>query len=304
MNLKAVRFLLCAIALIAAVPVAVRAESKASPPSPAAQAAKPVRVFTAGHSFHMPIVTPLGEIAKSAGLDHVVAGSQSIGGSTVSQHWALPDDKNKAKKALGTGEADVLTLSPHLLLPDPAIDKFTALLLEHNPNGRVLVQASWMPRDGRLLPGFKNAARDDTKPDQLRAIGKPYADKIHEQVTAINAAYAEKAKRQIAFVVPTAEAVTLLRERVVKGEVPGIAKQSELFRDDLGHGKEPIYLLNAYCHFAVIYGKSPVGLPSPAAFKKANLGDNTDKVNRILQEIAWQAVTGEPLSGVKAQAAE
>ena len=280
------------LSVVLLAPHARADEAKSAPPAG-------VRVFTAGHSFHMPIVTPMAEIAKSAGIDHKIAGAQSIGGSTVTQHWDLPDDKNKARKALSAGEVDVLTLSPHFKLPDPAIDKFTALLLEHNPSGRVLLQCSWMPRDGSVLPGFKNAARDDIKPEQLRVVLAAYDEKLHEQAKAINAQYAEKVKRQVAFVVPVGEAVTILREKVVKGEVPGITKQSELFRDDLGHGKEPIYLLNAYCHYAVIYGKSPVGLPTPPAFKKANLGENTDKMNTLLQEIAWQAVTAEPLSGVK-----
>ncbi|QOV89648.1 hypothetical protein [Humisphaera borealis] len=274
------------------VPLARAEEAKSAPPAG-------VRVFSAGHSFHMPIVNPLAEMAKAAGIDHKIAGSQSIGGSTVTKHWELPDDKNKAKKALLAGEVDVLTLSPYISIPDPAIDKFTALLLEHNPAGRVLLQASWMPRDGSIMLSFKNAARDATQPDMLRGMFKSYDQKLHEQATAINALYAEKAKRQIAFIVPVNEAVTILREKVVKGEVPGISRQSELFRDDLGHGKEAIYLLNAYCHYAVIYGKSPVGLPTPTAFQKANLGDNTDKVNKLLQEIAWQAVIAEPMSGVK-----
>jgi len=264
---------------------------------------KPVRVFTAGHSFHMPIVDPLAEVSKAAGLDHRVAGRQSIGGSTVTQHWDLPDERNKAKPALAAGEVDVLTLSPHLLVPDPAIDKFTDLLLEHNPAARVTVQVSWIPRDARLLDkSFKQADRDTADLGEIRTATEVYASKMREQVAATNARYAERLKRPVVFVVPVGQAVTLLRERVAKGEVPGVAKQSDLFRDELGHGKEAVYLLNAYCHFAVIHGRTPVGLPMPAAFKRAGLGENAEKVNRLLQEIAWQAVTAEPMSGVKAEA--
>lgn len=292
--MKLVSRLVSALLLVGLAVSAARAD-EANVAVPAGQ-----RVFTAGHSFHMPIATPLADICRLAGIDHKVAGTQSIGGSTVTQHWNLPDGKNKAKKALAAGEVDVLTLSPNVLMPDPAIDQFTALLLEHNPAGRVYVQVSWVPRDATLLPGFKNASRDKTAIDYLRNVTAPYADKVRDQVKAINSVYTEKLKRQVVFVVPVGQAVTTLREKVVKGEVPGISKQSELFRDDLGHGKELIGLLNAYCHFAAIYGKSPVGLPTPAVLQKANLGANTDKVNRLLQEIAWQEVTKEPLSGVTA----
>jgi hypothetical protein len=52
-----------------------------------------------------------------------------------------------------------------------------------------------------------------------------------------------------------------------------------------------VELLNAYCHFAVVYRRSPVGL-TPKGVKD-------EKLHRLLQEIAWDAVIKEPLSGVK-----
>jgi hypothetical protein len=251
------------------------------------------RVFVAGHSFHLPMTDPFDQIAKSANVPgHKLAGRQMIGGSTVTQHWDLPDEKNKAKKALTAGEVDVLTLSPHLLMPDRAIDKFTALLLEHNPNGRVTVQASWLPRDGNLTGGFKNAQRDTADMATQRKLAAPWYEAMRKQVKEIN----DKYKKTVVLVVPVGEAVYRLRERVAKGAVPGYAKQSELFTDDLGHAKTPVGVLTAYCHFAAIYGKSPFGLPTPPALKSAT---DADKLNRILQEVAWEAVTAEPMSGVK-----
>ena len=274
-------------------------------PPVAAQDNKPPavgqRVFTAGHSFHMPMVQPLGQIAKAAGVDgHTPAGTQGIGGSTVTQHWDRPDSTNAAKKAIKAGTVDVLTLSPHFVLPDEAIDKFTALLLEANPKGRVTVQASWLPHVAAIekVSGYSDADRDKTDLAALRKAGDGWAEKLRAQVKAINDKHAEKLKRPVVFVVPTGDALTRLRERVAKGTVPGVAKQADLFSDDFGHTKAPVAVMNAYCHYAVIYGRSPVGLPVPAALDKANLGENAAKVNRVLQECAWEAVTAEPLSGV------
>lgn len=263
---------------------------------------KGVRVFTAGHSFHMPIVQPLDQIAKSAGLSsHVIAGQQGLGGSTVTMHWNLPDEKDQARKVVQGGTVDVLTLSPHLLVPDSAIDKFTDLLMEKNPNGRVTLQVSWLPNSADIgfILGYRDDLRNKTIPDDLRKAAKPWEEKIRKQARALNEKYAAKIKHQIVFVVPVGEAVYRLRERVAKGLVTGIEDQAALFRDGLGHGAPPLGVLTAYCHFAVIYGKTPVGLPVPASLKVANLGDNLEKVNRILQECAWEAVTNEPLSGVK-----
>src|ERR1700730_4845824 len=68
------------------------------------------RVFVCGHSFHVFIPGPLGEMAQAAGIkDHKLVGVQFLGGSRTLQHWNLPDEKNKAKEALRTGEVDVLT---------------------------------------------------------------------------------------------------------------------------------------------------------------------------------------------------
>lgn len=281
------------------------APTAAAPTAAAPVATHGLRVFTAGHSFHVPMAAILNQIAKSAGLaDHAVGGPQMIGGSTVTQHWNLPDAKDKARKALTAGGVDVLTLSPYFQIPDDAIDKYADLLLAHNPTARVTVQASWVPRDGRLVdPSFKNVQRDQSDLALLRSLGEGYVVPLRKQVAAINDRYAAKLGRQVVFVVPVGEAVVRLRERVAKGEVPGIAKQADLFRDELGHGKEPIYTLVAYCHYAVIYGRSPVGLPVPDALAKAKLGDGGDvtAVNRVLQECAWGAATAEPASGVKAE---
>jgi len=42
-----------------------------------------------------------------------------------------------------------------------------------------------------------------------------------------------------------------------------------------------------------------VGLPVPDELKKAGLGEHTEPFNRVLQEVAWETVMREPLSGVK-----
>jgi hypothetical protein len=288
MNRRTLLALACLLFLPVSVPAAQ--DKSAAQPTPKGQ-----RVFVCGHSFHVMIVTPLTDIAKKAGIqDHEHVGTQFLGGSRTLQHWELPDEKNQAKKAIRSGKLDVLTLSPHLKLPDEGIDHFTELLLEHNPDARVLVQASWYPFDGIKVDGknLKNAARDEVKVEELRKIGEPVFQQLVAQVEKLNARYKDKNKRQVVFLVPVGQAVLALREQVVAGKVPGIAKQSELFLDDIGHAKPPVAVLAAYCHYAVIYRRSPVGLPLPGALKD-------DKLNRLLQEIAWETVTAHTaLTGV------
>ena len=60
------------------------------------------RIFICGHSFHVPIVKPLEEAAKAAGItDQKLIGSQFLGGSQVIKHWNQPDEKDKVKRRSG-----------------------------------------------------------------------------------------------------------------------------------------------------------------------------------------------------------
>ena len=99
---------------------------------------------------------------------------------------------------------------------------------------------------------------------------------------------------------PAPQAVIALREKIVAGKAPGLKRQSDLFTDATGHGTPPLKALVGYCNYAVLYRRSPVGLAVPAILKDAKLGDQEGPLNRLLQELAWDAVTRHPLSGVRA----
>jgi len=253
------------------------------------------RVFVCAHSFMIFTGQQLPPMAEAAGIAYGDAGTQMIGGSRTLQHWNVPDDRNLAKKALREGAVDVLLVSPQLLLPDEGIDSFTKLGLEKNPNLRVLVQASWPSRDGNLGP-FKNEMRDTATVADLKAMLDGYETTwlkpLERQVNALNDSVGKPAVR----IVPVSRAVFALRERVALGTAPGMAKQSDLFRDDLGHPQPPLTALVTYCHFAAVYGRSPVGLPVPETLKSL---PDAGAMNSLLQELAWQAVISYPLSGVR-----
>ncbi len=258
------------------------------------------RVFVCAHSYMIFTAAMLAPLAESAGFAHRDAGKQMLGGSRVLQHWNLPDDQNWAKDALREGKVDVLTLSPNLQLPDEGIDNFTKLGLEKNPKLRVLVQASWVPFDGRHdgdRRSFRNAMRDEVTAEEVRQQRDrhhgSWLKRIEAQVRALNAAVG----REAVFIVPVSAAVYALRERIAEGKAPGLAKQSEMFRDDHGHPATPMALLATYCHFAAIYQRSPVGLPVPALLKNT---PHAEELNRLLQQLAWDAVSNYPMSGVKA----
>jgi hypothetical protein len=112
-------------------------------------------------------------------------------------------------------------------------------------------------------------------------------------VAAVN----KKLGGPVVLVVPVGQAVLALREKIIAGQAPGLKRQWDIFADELGHPKPPLSIMMGYCHYAVIYRKSPIGLPVP---KESGTGKDAPALNRLLQELAWDAVIHHPLSGVTA----
>ena len=248
------------------------------------------RIFYTGHSFHMFVPRYVEQLAVAARIQgHKLVGTQGIGGSRVYQHWDLAPEKNKAKRALASGQVDVFTMAPHLAVPDRGITSFTELGLKHNPKLRLLVQCSWYPFDvpsrGKRIRD--NADRDKMKVDDLQAAIDGWRKQLEVQVDALNVRHGRKA----VYLVPVGDAVVQLRAKVIAGEYPGVASQSALFRDAIGHGGPHVQALAAYCNFAAIYRRSPEGL-------KIRISGVDRDQHTLLQSLAWSAVSTYKYSGV------
>lgn len=277
---------------------AAETPAKDKPAAPAPPIEKGQRVLSAGHSFHFFVPFLLSEMAITAKIaDHQQVDVQGIGGSRTIQHWDVPDDQNKVKRALRAGNVDVLTLSP-IFLPDEGIGNFARLALQQNPTIRITVQECWLPFDNynlenplKKIPVDHNARTGD----ELRKIHADYFRSMDEHVAALN----KELGKEVLFVVPAGQAVIAFREKIAAGQAAGLKSQQELFVDDLGHGSPPLLVLVTYCHYAVIYRRSPVGLPLPSVLSKTKNAAWDDALNRVLQETAWDAVTAHPQSGVR-----
>lgn len=243
---------------------------------------------------------PLGEMAEARGIKgHQLVGLQSLGASRTVQHWNLPDEKNEAKKAIRTGEVDVFVMSP-ISFPDDGIENYVTLGLEHNPRMRFIVQLSWGGGDidNQDFPkGAFDSVDKEKTPDQLKRLYERNIKAGEAQADELNQKYGKGQK--IVALVPSAQAMVALRTKIASNEWPGLTKQGELFVDAV-HPSAPMEVLNAYMHFAVLYGQSPVGLPMPALLKNAQRDAWDEKFNRSLQELAWETVATYPYSLVTA----
>ncbi len=154
-----------------------------------------------------------------------------------------------------------------------------------------------MGRRGHRQSGFPKGAFDNVDkektPAQLKGLnernikaGEAHADELNEKYG--------KSKKIVALV-PSAQAMVAIRTKIANHEWAGLTKQRELFVDAV-HPSAPMEALNTYLHFAVLYSRSPVGLPMPTTLKNAKREAWDEKFNRSLQELAWETVTKYPYS--------
>jgi hypothetical protein len=130
----------------------------------------------------------------------------------------------------------------------------------------------------------------------LRKRHAPYFKNIDNYLRTLNKKYG----KTVLYVVPVGQAIIALREKIIAGQAPGLKTQADLFIDPVGHPTPPLQALVSYCHFAVTYRRSPVGLPVPSRLANwAGSPEISAKLNRLLQELAWEAAIQHPLSGLR-----
>ena len=286
---------------LGAKPESVTSSASASPEPPAGR-----KLFYATHSLMWDVPTPLTEEVAAFGIkDHTVVGTQRLGFSRTQQHWDQPDGRNQAKIALQEGKVDDFIMSP-MDMPDKGVENFVMLGVQNNPSMRFFVQNNWagFNNDGQkarqsmqLMASGKLKKWDESTEEDLKSLNTECEKAFEAQVKEIN----EKLGREAVFIIPTSQANTALRTAIIRGEFPGLEKQSQLFLDQIGHPTPPLVALNTYLHFATIYGRSPVGLPIPSILKRANNPNYDEGFNKRLQELAWKTVTEYAPSGVKAK---
>jgi hypothetical protein len=90
----------------------------------------------------------------------------------------------------------------------------------------------------------RDRATFDTLKKTRDTLEEPYKTKIRNQLTGLN----QQSGTNTTSMVPVWDAVITLRQMVVNGKIPNVAKQTDLFQDALGHPKKPLKDMASYMY--------------------------------------------------------
>lgn len=234
--------------------------------------------------------------------------SQLGWGTTLKQHWndgaevpgyelhARGMEPVPAKEALASGRFDVLVATEMVEIRDAIrwydsprwLAEWVQLARQANPAIRVYLYESWHGLD--VAEGWLERIEADLPEEWLGRVLAP--------------AEARRGTGAI-YLIPGGQAMAAVARAAEDGRLPGVTSREALFaRDDEG-GLDPIHMgdLGAYVvaltHYAVIWQRSPVGLPHRLQRADGTEADAfTDEAAREVQAIVRDTVARVPYSGV------
>ena len=268
--------------------------------SPAPAPNGPLKVYHLGHSLvgtDMPAM-----LAQLAGEGHAY-NSQLGWGSFLREHWE-PDvlvkgfeesnghpEYRDPHEALASGEYDALVLTEAVEIrdaikyftPQDYLRKWAVAAWDTNPDTRVYLYETWHPLDDS--EGFLTRLDRDLE--------------LYWEGEILRRALAFRDVTKPIYVIPAGQVMArFVRAVEAQGGIGPIKDRSDLFADNIHFNDLGAYLV-ALTHYAVLYQRSPLGLPhqltkadgTPAA-------DPGSEAARLMQEIVWEVVTTYPPTGV------
>ena len=259
----------------------------------------PLRVFHLGHSLvgrDMPAM-----LAQLAGDGHRYD-SQLGWGTSLREHWEpdLPingfDAENDhprfrpARDAIGSGDYDTVVLTEMVEIKDAVkyhksgkyFPLWANLARQSSPETRVYLYESWHNLDDPQ--GW------------LTRIDQDLPRYWEEEILLADL---PKSDNRPPYLIPAGQVMaSFARALSERGGVDGITRINDLFSDTIHVNDFGAYLV-ALTHYAVLYHRSPVGLPH-----QLQRADGTPaqapstEAAALMQQIVWQVVTSLPKTGV------
>jgi hypothetical protein len=256
-----------------------------------------LRIVGTGHSWMAPGYRTLPGIAKAAGLQQHLRTHYS-GGETggLRMMWERENGilsyKGKPKptcmSAITTGKWDVMIWGCYTNDRPEYYFAWIDFCMKYNPKMEFYVFNAWP----QWADGF---GEGDRKPriENYRVRAEKMKKTFTKLIADIDKRYPNKV-----HVLPTCDAMMAALELYFKGKLPGVkglnrradGKSPSIWSDG-GHLGVGMDRLEGYVFYATLYQKSPELIEAKLPFHNGEL-------DKIFRKIAWQAVTGNPLSDV------
>ncbi len=267
------------------------------------------RIVATGHSFMAPGYRTFPMICQAAGITQPLY-THVGGGITGSARYKWEQENGifdfngrpapKLLASIANAKWDAMMWGPYYNDRPEYYSCWIDFCLKYNPEMKFYLSDAW-PQ----LHQFESPPESEASftPEVFDRLG---AERRELSVDLIETLRAEHDDR--VFVLPTSDAMVLAGKCFLKGELPGVEgihrvvgnKERSLWRDQLGHLGPGFERLEGYVFYATVYGKSPELIEG-----EINFGGDTRfpsrELDRTFRRIAWQAVVGHPLSGVKDQ---
>jgi hypothetical protein len=260
----------------------------------------PLRVYHLGHSLvgrDMPAM-----LSQLSGHGY---NSQLGWGASLRQHWQgeVPGfaEENRAPafravdEAVDSGEYDAVVLTEMVELRDA---------IRYHDSPRALADwalRAWAARPDLRLYLYETWHRtDDPAGWEARIAGDGPA---LWQGELLARAMAHEGVGTI-YVIPGGPVLAEVSAQIAAGGVPGMSSRDDLFAGSDGvvdtiHLNDTGNYIIALTHYAVLYHRSPVGLPYELARADGTpMAPLSQETAQILQEVVWQVVSRYPFTGI------
>jgi hypothetical protein len=260
-----------------------------------------LRGFHIGHSLvgrDMPAM-----LAQLADGDYAYE-SQLGWGTTLRAHWDRDEPINgfdrenahpryrDAHDALASGEYDALILTEMVEIRDAIayfdswdfLRRWTAHARAANPGIRVYLYETWHQTNDP--EGWLDRIDADLNRYWLDSILRPALADTGSRVEPI-------------YVIPGGQVMAaFLREVEARGGLEDVSGVDGLMLDRIHFNDIGAYLI-ALTHFAVLFGRSPIGLPNTLLRADgAPAQAPSPETAELMQTVVWQVVSSMPLTGV------
>lgn len=293
-----------------------------------AASARDIDAFYIGHSLISDVPDMAASLAASApaSAGRLRFKEQFIPGAPLRWQWdqvekfeGEPMYRVRFDRALATGDYEAFVLTDGVPRGGAELEAETADYLarfarfarEHRPDIRVYYYETWHT----ITSGTpENSLYDKQSPRRtLRWRERLDADRAMWEaiVDEANRAAPPPAGSPPIRIIPAGQALARFDDAVRAGKVPGLADTRAFFDDDIHLNHYGKYLV-ACVHYAVLFGRSPVGLDRDvkgrwgkdfwdvAGWDGKTWSAPAPEAVRIMQEIAWATVAGHPRTGVPA----